>query len=143
VKIKSVTYQCLTKAVALFLITGMLLPSAMQARQLVDFCMTEMEMSHHEMMDDSHDCCISDQTDTEGTHKGHHDCEGAQICTCIAEQVSANNQFTIPPAHSAAIILPQNGFNFIVNSPDEFIYEDYYAEARQHSPPLYQSCIHI
>lgn len=109
----------------------------MQAKQLVDFCMMEMEMSHHEMMDDSHDCCITDEAGHEGTHNSHDDCEGAQICACSVDITFTKNQFRVPTATTAAVIIPRNGFNFIVNSPDEFIYEDYFAAARQHSPPLY------
>lgn len=134
---KFYSYKIFTKTVAILLIAGLVLPSLMQAKQLVDFCMMEMEMSHHEMMDDSHDCCISDQADHEATHKSHHDCEGTQICVCAVDTSLAKNQFRIPTANTSAIILSQMGFSFMVTSPDEFIYEDYFAVARQDSPPLY------
>lgn len=122
---------------ALFLIAGMLLPSTMQAKQLVDFCMMEMEMSHHEMMDDSHDCCLADEADHDAAQKNHHDCEGTQICACIVDTTVANNQFRVPVSNSSAVILSQKGFIFTVTSPDEIIYEDYYAAAKQDSPPIY------
>jgi hypothetical protein len=133
---KSKSYKIFTKSAALLLIVGLLLPSALQAKQLVDFCMMEMN-HHHEMMDDSHDCCISDQTKQEATHKDHHDCEGAQICACIVDITQSKNQFRVPTAKSSAAILSQTGFNFMVTSPDEFIYEDYFADALEHFPPLY------
>jgi hypothetical protein len=129
------SYKIFTKSVAVLLILGLLLPSALQAKQLVDFCM--MEMNHHEMMDDSHDCCISDHTKQEATHKAHQNCEGAQICACTVDITLAKNQFRVPTAKSSAAILSQTGFNFMVTSPDEFIYEDYFADALEHSPPLY------
>lgn len=129
------SYKIFTKSAVLLLIIGLLLPSALQAKQLVDFCM--MEMNHHEMMDDSHDCCISDQMKQEATHKDHHDCESAQICACIVDITQSKNQFRVHTAKSSAAILSQMGFNFMVTSPDEFIYEDYFADALEHSPPLY------
>ena len=134
-KKKSKSYKILSKTAAILLIFGLLLPSALQAKQLVDFCM--MEMNHHEMMDDSHKCCISDQTKQEATHKDHHDCEGAQICACPVDITLAKNSFIVPTAKSSVAILSQTGFNFMVTSPDEFIYEDYFADALEHSPPLY------
>lgn len=132
---KKSAYQLISKFAALLLVFGLLLPTALQAKQLVDFCM--MEMNHHEMMDDPHDCCVSDQTENKATHKGHQDCEGTQICACSVDITLTKDQFRVPTAKSSAAILSQTGFNFIVNSPDEFIYEDYYADAREHSPPFY------
>lgn len=132
---KSTPYRILKKAVALFLVLGILLPSALHAKQLVDFCM--MEMNHHEMMDGSHDCCISDLSDHEATHKSQHDCETAQICACTVDTSQADNQFRVPTAESSAVILSQTGFNFMVTSPDEFIYKEYLAALGEDYPPLY------
>ncbi|MDZ7720067.1 MAG: hypothetical protein U5K72_14730 [Balneolaceae bacterium] len=134
-KRKSYPYKILTKSAALLLVIGLLLPSALQAKQLVDFCM--MEMNHHEMMGDSHDCCISDRADHEATHKNHHDCEGVQICACSVDTSVTNNQFRVPTAESSAVILSRIGFQYMVTSPDEFLYEDYFAVALEHFPPLY------
>ena len=134
-KKKSKSYKIFSKTAAILLIFGLLLPSVLQAKQLVNFCM--MEMNHHEMMDDSHDCCISDQTKQEATHKDHHDCKEAQICACTVDITQVKNQFRVPTAKSSAAILSKTGFNFIVTSPDEFIFEDYFADALEHSPPLY------
>lgn len=117
------------------LILSMLLPSAIQAKQLLDFCM--MEMNHHEMMDDSHDCCISNQTSEEATHKGHQECESATICACSVDINLEQNQFRVPSASSSAVILSQLGFNFMVTSPDEFIYKEYLATIGETYPPLY------
>lgn len=136
-KRKSTTYRILTKAVAVFLLLGMLFPSAIQAKQLVDFCMMEMEMSHHEMMDGPHDCCEMSKVQHDVSQKNHHNCDDMQICACSVDTTLAENQFRVPTAKSSAVILSQSGFNFMVTSPDEFIYEDYFADARQHSPPLY------
>lgn len=131
----SAPYQIFKKAIAVFLVLGILLPSALQAKQLVDFCM--MEMSHPEMMDGSHDCCISDLSDHDATHKGHQDCESAKICACTVDIDRAENQFRVPTAKSSAVILSQTGFNFMVTSPDEFIYKEYLAASTESYPPLY------
>lgn len=132
---KFTTYQLLAKLVALLLITGMLIPTALQAKQLVNFCM--MDMSHHEMMDDSHDCCSSDQADKQATHKGHQECESAKICACTVDIDLTKNQFRVPTAKSSAVVLSQTGFNFMVTSPDEFIYKEYLAVSNESYPPLY------
>lgn len=99
--------------------------------------MTEM-MSHHEMMDDSHDCCLSEATHHHpNAEKNTHDCENGVICACPMDEVPVKDQATVPAFGSSAVILSQTGFNFMVTSPDEFIYEDYFAEALEHAPPLY------
>lgn len=132
---KFTSYKILRKAVAALLVMGILLPSALQAKQLVDFCM--MEMNHHEMMDGSHDCCISDLSDHDATHKDNQDCESAKICACTVDINLSENQFRVPTAKSSAVILSQRGFNFMVTSPDEFIYKEYLAAAGESYPPLY------
>lgn len=123
------------KAVAVFLIAGLLLPSAVQAKQLVDFCMMEM-MSHHEMMDNSHDCCLSEAIPHSET-QANHDCDNGTICDCPVDETPVKEPATAPASDSSAVILSRTGFNFMVTSPDEFIYEDYFATALEHSPPLY------
>lgn len=119
----------------MLLLLGMLIPSALQATQAVDFCM--MEMNHHEMQDTSHDRCETKEPQQGKNKKDRHNCGEIQICACSTNQTLAKNQFTIPSVSSATVILSQNGFNFTVNSPDEFIFEDYFTHARQHSPPIY------
>ncbi len=132
---KFTSYKILKKAVALVLVMGILLPSALQAKQLLDFCM--MEMNHHEMMDGSHDCCISDLSDHDATHEEHDMCESAKICACTVDIDLAENQFRVPTAKSSTVILSQMGFNFMVTSPDEFIYKEYLAASTESYPPLY------
>lgn len=132
---KSHSYQILKKAVTIFLLLGILLPSVMQAKQLVDFCM--MDMNHHEMMTGSHDCCIAEQSNHDAAHKGHENCERAKICACTVDIDLADNQFRVPTAKSSSVILSQSGFNFMVTSPDEFIYKEYLATIGESHPPLY------
>lgn len=134
-KVDSSTYRLFPKAITVFLLVGLLLPSVLQAKQLVDFCMTEM--SHHETMNDSHDCCISDFSNHDASHKGYQDCEMATICACTVDVDLAENQFRVPTAKSSAVILSQTGFNFMVISPDEFIYKEYLAATGESFPPLY------
>lgn len=121
---------------AVFLLVGMLLPSALQAKHLVDFCMMEM-MSHHEMMDDSHDCCLPKSSHHSNSETTNHDCENGQICACPINEAPIKDQATVPSAASSKIILPPKGFNFIVTSPDEFIHKEFYALANPDAPPLY------
>lgn len=134
-KVKTTTYRILKKAVALFLLAAMLLPSALQAKQLVDFCMMEM-MDHHEMMEDSHDCCLS-EANPHSNDQANHDCENGTICACQIDVAPVKEPATAPVLGSSAIIFSQTGFNFMVTSPDEFIHKRYYALATPDEPPLY------
>lgn len=120
----------------MFLIAGMLLPSALQAKQLLDFCMTEM--SHHEMMmDGSHDCCLPVANHHSGTQEINHDCENGQICACPVGEVPAQNQSVVPANSTSGIILSQAAFNFTLTPPDEIIHNDLTPASNQYSPPLY------
>lgn len=123
------------KAVALFLLAGMFMPSAIQAKHLVDFCMTEMA-NHHEMMDDSHDCCLSVAIPHSNT-SANHDCNNGTICACPIDEAPAKEPATAPNSGSSAVILSQTGFNFVITSPDEFIHKQYFALADPDAPPLY------
>lgn len=116
---------------------GMLLPSALQAKHLVDFCMMEM-MSHHEMMDDSHDCCLSEAPHHHSNaEKSNHNCENGTICACPIGEAPVKDEAVTPVSVSAAVTLSQTGYNFMVTSPDEFIHKEFYALANPDAPPLY------
>jgi len=110
---KSIAYQVIAKTAAVMLVFSLLMPSALKAKQLVDFCM--MEMSHHNTADDTHDCCVLDLSNLEGDQKSPDNCEGAQICACAVDTSLTNNQFKVPTAKSSDVILSRMGFNFMVN----------------------------
>jgi hypothetical protein len=83
------TYQLFSKITATLLLLAFLIPSGLQAKQLVDFCM--MEMGHHNTMEmtDDHSCC----TEKEPTHHNQnddsthsHECESMGICACNTDQ---------------------------------------------------------
>lgn len=114
----------------------MLLPTGLQAKQLMDFCM--MEMSHHAMnMNDSHDCCLPMENHQSGQQKNNQDCDTGQICACSLDEAPVKNESVVPVNFAGAVILAENGFKFTLTSPDEIIHKDLTPDSHQYSPPLY------
>lgn len=96
-----------------------------------------MEMTnHHEMMDASHDCCLTDAIPHSDTQASHN-CDNGTICACPIDEAPVKEPATTPNLGSSAVILSQTGFNFMVTSPDEFIHKQYFALADPDAPPLY------
>ncbi|WP_234568379.1 hypothetical protein [Rhodohalobacter sp. 614A] len=133
-EIKSAKYRFLTRVLTAALLVAILLPSALQAKHLVDFCMTDMH--HHEMMGDSHDCCTLD-TIPHSDASTSHDCDNGTICACPVNEAPSDNQFRIPKSSTSGIILSPTGFNFRLISPDEFLHKAYFAHSNPDDPPLY------
>ena len=125
----------MNKWVALFLLIGMLLPTALQANQLVHFCMMEMA-SHHEMMGNSHDCCLSD-TSQQSNVPEDHQCETLSICNCSFGETPFNDPATIVSG-STALILSQTGFSFLITPPDPFVHKELFSYNNPEAPPLYR-----
>lgn len=124
------------KGVTLFLLAIMLLPSALQACEIANFCLMEIA-EHQDMMASSHDCCTPATSNQPTPDAIQHDCNNGQICACPVELHAEESSFQIPSSHKAAIILPQLGFIFGITSPDEFVYQDVLAVTREGTTPLY------
>ncbi|MEX1270698.1 MAG: hypothetical protein WEA56_16915 [Balneolaceae bacterium] len=134
-KYNSAIYQLFTKSFAIILLAGFLLPAGLHAKQLVEFCMTEMHS--HEMMDSSHDCCDSEEEkQPESTH-GHHDCDGILICACSADVAPLSKENGIPVSPSFAVVLESITGNYSAFSFDEPVRSDLQIRIGQHDPPLW------
>jgi hypothetical protein len=96
VKNSSVTYQRITKTTAVLLLMAFLIPSGLHAKQLVDFCM--MEMNSHLMADtpSSHECCDSEPAEENENKHEHHDCEWGYICACDIGKSALGDEEWIP-----------------------------------------------
>ena len=139
-KISTTTYQRFTNATALLLLIAFLIPSGLQAKQLVDFCM--MEMHHHDGMEmtDDHSCCTEEAPTHHDNHKkSRHDCESdeAQICACeldlsyfkVTEWTLVTNEFTA--------YLPKQFDLTPFTTADESIHQNQSKHLFEHSPPIW------
>ncbi|MEX2456690.1 MAG: hypothetical protein WD381_05210 [Balneolaceae bacterium] len=127
------TYQTLFKALAFLLLMAFLIPTGMQAKQLVDFC--DMEMSSHQMSDmsSSHECSDS-EPDKPSDH--HHECDHGTVCACnIAQHLLKENY--LPTVRNAAIKPNVNVHFTLFFTTTEPIRKDLQKRIGQHAPPLY------
>lgn len=132
---KSKTYRFFLKVVTTLLVIGFFMPTSLQAKSLVDFCMMEMA-NHHQNMDDSHDCCHS-KTEHHSNSLKNHNCENSTICACLLDEASAREPATTPNFGSSDVTLTQTGFNFMLVSPDEIVHKDLFVNSNSDAPPLY------
>lgn len=139
-KISTTTYQRFTNATALLLLIAFLIPAGLQAKQLVDFCM--MEMNHHEGMEmvDDHSCC----TEKETTHNDHkddsthsHECESMGICACNTGQLLLKNTDRTIVSNEFSVILPQKTYLIPFITSDEPISFSNAHNLSQYKPPLW------
>ncbi|MDZ7755769.1 hypothetical protein [Rhodohalobacter sp.] len=138
-KISTTTYQRFTNATALLLLIAFLIPSTLQAKQLVDFC--KMEMHHHDGMEmvDDHSCCTEEVPSQHDSHqnKGHDNCDDIQICACeldhsyfeVTDWILVSNEFTA--------YLPKQIDLTPFTSSDESIHQDQKRNQHEHSPPIW------
>lgn len=131
-------YRLFSRLAALLLLMAFLLPATMQAIQLADFCMMEMNrhemVSSHQMSDSPHECHSAEESATSA--HSHSDCEGALICACSVEQLPSNEEILVPVS-SAAIIFQENRLSHTLFSSDEPVRPDQRARIGQYNPPLY------
>ncbi|MGM0460063.1 MAG: hypothetical protein ACQERO_12025 [Bacteroidota bacterium] len=115
-KKSSATYRFITKVTAAVLLMAFLIPTGMQAKQLVDFCM--MDMNHHAATSgEGHSGHLS-STPSPGTHceshsesetKSNHHCEFELICACDIGKSQLSDQKWIPSTKKFDVRLtPQN-----------------------------------
>lgn len=130
----SATYRFLTKSFAVLLMAGFLLPSGLHGKQLVDFCM--MEMNSHQMADSSHAHHDSPETEKQASH-GHQDCDWGVICACSVDKAPLSDENSVPVSSSSAITLQADDFDHTFFLSDEPIRHELQARIGQHDPPLY------
>jgi len=101
VKKYSATYQSLSKAAALLLLMAFLIPTGLHAKQLVDFCM--MEMNSHEMTSagSSHHHCDSEPAEEESDQL----CDWGFLCACNIGESQLSDEEWIPTTKNIDITL--------------------------------------
>lgn len=118
---KTVTYTLLVRLTALMLLAGVVMPTGLHAKQLIDFCLSgqnEHPMSRSaDTRSSGHDCPNAESEpashqhaashDTglhdSDTHRGdsdHQDCEGDLICACNIDHAPLSDQSWLQSSHS-------------------------------------------
>lgn len=142
VKISAFKYQSLTRITAVLLLMAFLIPTGLQSKQLVDFCMMEMhthpagEKAHHTGdMPVSHSNCDWDQSEAKKTNHTHNDC--GYICACSIGQSQLGDEEWIPITKNIEITLTQQGEPAPFFTSSEHIQADKQIRIGEHDPPLW------
>jgi len=136
------TYQLITKTTALLLLLAFLVPSGLQAKELVDFCL--MNMAHNEQtekthqpeeMADDHSCCESEPA--EEKNSDHNNCDWAFICACSIGQSQLGDKDWIPTTKNIEITLTQQGDLAPFFTSGHHIRADQKIRIGEYDPPLW------
>ncbi|WP_147303481.1 hypothetical protein [Rhodohalobacter sp. SW132] len=142
----SSTYRILTKSTAILLLMAFLIPGGLHAKQLVDFCKTELgshnatEMPHHsDEMAADHSCCESETEEKEKQTDSHthHDCDWGFICACSIGQSQLGDEEWIPTTKNLEIALTQQGDVPPFFTSGDHILADQQIRIGQYDPPLW------
>lgn len=143
-KESSNTYRAITKATATLLLLAFLIPTGLQAGQIVDFCMMEMsthptcEASNHTgMMANDHSCCESAPIEENNTDHTHQDCDWGFICACSAGQNHLGDTEWIPTTKNLETTLTQQGDILPFFTSSEQIQADQQIRIGEYDPPLW------
>lgn len=134
-KISSITYQRLTSITALTLLLAFLIPTGLQAKQLVDYCL----MSHHDELEvvDNYSCCKEEAPSHQNSELPNHDCGILGFCACdIGDTVLHESEWTLTTNKFTALLTEQADLApFIVTT--ERISLSHHHRLGQHDPPLW------
>jgi len=146
VKKSSVTYQSITKATAFLLLMAFLIPSGLQAKQLVDFCKMEFDTSvaatsaaiPFDEMEPDHSCCEGKNNDEPASDAHpHSDCDWGFICACSIGQSQLSDKEWIPSQKNFEVTLSQQGTLAPFFTSATYILADQQIRIGEHSPPLW------
>ena len=136
-KNSSATYRAITKITAILLLMAFLIPTGLQAKDLVEFCM--MEMSSHQTTqtttsDLDHHC---DTEPAEENESEHHDCDWGFICACNIGQSQLSDKDWVPTHKDAEITLSESGtvVPFFATTHETPV--DQQPRIGEHDPPLW------
>lgn len=137
-----IKYQTLTKITAFLLLMAFLIPTGLQSKQLVDFCMMEMhthsagETVHHTGdMPVDHSNCEWNQSEENKTNHTHNDC--GYICACSVGQSLFGDKEWIPITKNIEITLTQQGELAPFFTSSEHILADKQIRIGEYDPPLW------
>jgi hypothetical protein len=89
-------YQYFVRFTALMLVIGVALPTGLQAKELVDYCLDQLEQSSD--MKHDHSCCPSESGEaeppdqTESDDATQHNCDWQLICACHIDRAPLSDQ---------------------------------------------------
>jgi len=83
-------YQVLVRFTALMLVIGVAIPTGLQAKELIDYCLDPVEQSSD--MKHDHSCCPSDSDEPEPGDATQHDCNWSLICACHIDRAPLSDQ---------------------------------------------------
>ena len=138
VKKDNLTYQSLSRLVALVLLLAFLVPSGLHAKALAEYCMADS--NHASGMPADHSCCESNPADESDEHQpiGHHNCGWGYVCACNIGQSQLGDAEWIIPGCDFHIFISESATSVpLLSSTDELIRQEQLIRIGQHSPPLW------
>lgn len=128
----STTYNRITKLTALLLLLAFLIPSGLQAKQFVDFCLMD---THNVEMEKDHSCCESEEK--QDSESSDHSCAVMGICACnIGDTTLKDYDWVIPNSDFSVVLFETDTLFSFINS-DETILTNHRKQSPGHSPPLW------
>jgi hypothetical protein len=127
---KSSNIRVLARLLSLLTIAALLLPTGLNAKSALEFCMMNMH-DHHamEMSGEMHDCCNAEPDDD-----AH--CPEMSYCTCSVEDTGETEPFRVLQSSVKLTVTP-NPFLEPPVLPDDRIDRHRQMDADEHHPPLY------
>jgi len=144
VKKSSATYRFISKAVTVLLLMAFLVPTGMQGKQLVNFCV--MDMNHHAAASDKTHSGQSESGAASGAHCESHfesktrssdKCKFELICACDIGKSQLGDQQWIPTAKKFDVRLTRQNdlppfYATVVEVP-----ADHQSRIGEYDPPLW------
>jgi hypothetical protein len=134
---KSLTYRLFIRFSAVLILFGVLLPVGLQAKSLVEYCLTSVELTS-EMLPD-HSCCESHENEPDNNTSAHHQnhCDWGVICACNISLSTLSDHLWIVKVQDAAIKLDEHSYSALFISVNEPIDHTLQIKVGEHNPPLW------
>lgn len=117
------TYRWFVKVTALLLLISVSLPTGLCAKQLMEFCHTDVAAEHtpDRHSDESH-CPMETEASDSHDDRASHDCEDDDTCNCHIEQAKTQDPNWIPPKSFAPATFARITKIHPINNPDFYQY---------------------
>jgi hypothetical protein len=134
---KSLTYRLFVRFSALLILIGVLLPSGLHAKILVEFCLTQVQ-ENSKMLPD-HSCCEShdDESDQKQNSDHHNHCDWGVICACNISESFLNDEEWVVKSHNDHIRTVGNEFIIPIITDDDPIVHKFDLNIGEYDPPLW------
>jgi len=116
-----------------------LIPTGLQAKDLVEFCM--MEMSSHQTTQtttsDSNHHCDTEPAEEQEDNQEHPSCDWGFICACNIGQSQLSDKDWVPTHKDAEVTLSESETHFPFFTSTREISADQQPRIGEHDPPLW------